>query len=114
MERNLTVNNDTILWGGSASMGFSKSQMPEKSFQVTRRSWVTWRDFFGKSDLEKPILALLTHRIDIPEKQNHSKIALCPSKLVSESENVDNDDLQCAGIGPITALSSYLSRNAQY
>ena len=46
-------------------MGFSKSQMPEKSFQVTRQSV---RDFSGMSDLEKPILALLTHRIDIPEK----------------------------------------------
>ena len=49
-------------------MGFSKSQMPEKSFQVTRQSRVTWRDFSGMSDLEKPILALPTHRIDIPEK----------------------------------------------
>ena len=49
-------------------MGFSKSQMPEKSFQVTRRSRVTWRDFSGMSDMEKPILALPTHWIDIPEK----------------------------------------------
>ena len=49
-------------------MGFSKSQMPEKSFQVTRRSRVTWRDFSGMSDLEKSILALPNHRIDIPGK----------------------------------------------
>ena len=49
-------------------MGFSKSQMPEKSFQVTSRRRVTWRDFSGMSDLEKSILALPNHRIDIPGK----------------------------------------------
>ena len=52
-------------------MGFSKSQMPEKFFQVTRQSQVTWRDFSGMSDLEKSILALPTHRIDIPAKLKH-------------------------------------------
>ena len=51
-------------------MDFSKSQMPEKSFQVTSRRRVTWRDFSGMSDLEKSILALPTHRIDIPAKKN--------------------------------------------
>ena len=50
-------------------MDFSKSQMPEKSFQVTSRRRVTWRDFSGMSDLEKSILALPTHRIDIPAKK---------------------------------------------
>ena len=39
-------------------MDFSKSRMPEKSL----------RDFSGMSDLEKSILALPNHRIDIPEK----------------------------------------------
>ena len=56
-------------------MGFSKSQMPEKSFQVTRRSRVTWRDFSGMSDLEKPILTLLIHWIDIPVKLKVLKIS---------------------------------------
>ena len=49
-------------------MGFYKSQMPEKSFQVTRQSRVTWRDFSCMSDLEKPILTLPIHWIDIPVK----------------------------------------------
>ena len=43
-------------------------RMPVKSFQVTRRSRVTWRDFTGMSDVEKPILALPNHWIDIPGK----------------------------------------------
>ena len=55
-------------------MGFSKSQMPEKSFQVTRRSRVTWRDFSGMSDLEKPILTLPIHWIDIPVKSKVPKL----------------------------------------
>ena len=52
-------------------MGFSKSQMPEKSFQVTRQSQlclVTWKDFSGMSNMKKSILALPPHRIDIPGK----------------------------------------------
>ena len=56
------------------SMGFSKTQMPEKSFQVTRQSRVTWRDFSGMSDLEKPILILPIHWIDIPVKFKVPKI----------------------------------------
>ena len=64
----VSLRSEPILWGGSASMDFSKSQMPEKSFQVTSRRRVTWRDFSGMSDLENPILALPTDRIDIPEK----------------------------------------------
>ena len=55
-------------------MGFSKSRMPEKSFQVTRQSRVTWRDFSGMSDLEKPILTLPIHWIDIPVKLKVSKL----------------------------------------
>ena len=49
-------------------MSFCKSRMPEKSFQVTRQSRVTWRDFSGMSDLLKPVLALQTDSIDIPGK----------------------------------------------
>ena len=49
-------------------MGFSKSRMPVKSFQVTSQRRVTWRDFTGMSDLVKPILALPNHWIDIPGK----------------------------------------------
>ena len=37
--------------------------MPEKSLQVTRLRLVTWKDFSGICDLEKPILALPPHRI---------------------------------------------------
>ena len=37
--------------------------MPEKSLQVTRLRLVTWKDFSGIRDLEKPILALPLHRI---------------------------------------------------
>ena len=37
---------------------------------------MTWRDFSGMSDLKKPIPAILTDKIDIPEKLNCSKIAL--------------------------------------
>ena len=55
-------------------MGFSKSRMLEKSFQVTRRSQVTWRDFSGMSDLEEPILTLPIHWIDIPVKLKDSKL----------------------------------------
>ena len=44
-------------------MGFSMSLMPEKSLQVTRLRLVTWKDFSGIRDLEKPILALPPHRI---------------------------------------------------
>ena len=45
-------------------MGFSNSRMPEKSSQVTRQSRVIWREFSGMSDIEKPILAPLTHSSD--------------------------------------------------
>ncbi len=55
----------SILWVGSASMGFSKSLMPEKSLQVTRLRLVTWKDFSGIRDLEKPILALPPHWIGL-------------------------------------------------
>ena len=55
-------------------MGFSKSLMQEKSLQVTRQSRVTWRDFSGMSDLEKPILTLPIHWIDIPVKLKVSKL----------------------------------------
>ena len=50
-------------------MGFSKSRMPVKSFQVMSRRRVTWRDFIVISDLEKPILTLPNHWIDIPGKK---------------------------------------------
>ena len=52
-------------------MGFSKSQMPVKSFQVMSRRRVTWRDFTDMSDLVKPILALPNHWIDIPRKKEN-------------------------------------------
>ena len=52
-------------------MGFSKSQMPVKSFQVMSRRRVTWRDFTGMSDLVKPILVLTNHWIDIPGKKEN-------------------------------------------
>ena len=67
-------------------MGFSKSQMPEKSFQVTRRSRVTWRDFSGMSDLEKPILILPIHWIDIPVKLKVPKIGKTASIRPYHSE----------------------------
>ena len=44
-------------------MGFSMSLMPEKSLQVTRLRLVTWKDFSGIRDMEKPILALPPHWI---------------------------------------------------
>ena len=49
-------------------MVFSKTQMPEKCFQVTRRSQVTWRDFSGMSDLENytndcTIVVMLRHMV---------------------------------------------------
>ena len=53
----------SILWVRSAMMGFSKSLMPEKSLQVIQLCLVTWKDFSGIFDLEKPILALPPHRI---------------------------------------------------
>ena len=37
----------SILWVGSASMDFSKSQMPEKSFQVTSRRRVNGKTFLA-------------------------------------------------------------------
>ena len=37
--------------------------MPEKSLQVTRLRLVTWKDFSGIRDMEKPILALPPHWI---------------------------------------------------
>ena len=55
-------------------MGFSKSRMQEKSFQVTRRSLVTWKDFSDIRDLEKPILTLPIHWIDIPVKLKVSRL----------------------------------------
>ena len=44
-------------------MGFSTSLMPVKSLQVTRLRLVTWKDFTGIRDVEKPILALPHHWI---------------------------------------------------
>ena len=55
-------------------MGFSKSLMPEKSLQVTRLCLVTWKDFSGIRDLEKPILTLPLHWIDIPVKLKVPKL----------------------------------------
>ena len=37
--------------------------MPEKSLQVTRLRLVTWKDFSGIRDLQKPVLALPPHSI---------------------------------------------------
>ena len=66
-------------------MGFSKSRMPVKSFQVTSRRRVTWRDFTGMSDLVKPILALPNHWIDIPGKK---KIKQGQKMLKKTCENI--------------------------
>ena len=41
--------NEPIQWGGSASIGFSKSQMPEKSFQVMPSDYkICKREYFLK------------------------------------------------------------------
>ena len=58
--------------------------MPEKSLQVTRLRLVTWKDFSGICDLEKPILALPPHRIvslPFPEQFSH-RIAQNPLQTV--------------------------------
>ena len=46
----LAVNIGSVRRGG-ATMGFLRSQMPEKSFQVTSWIKVTWKGFYGMSDL---------------------------------------------------------------
>ena len=48
--------------------------MPEKSLQVTRLRLVTWKDFSGICDLEKSILTLPLHWIDIPVKSKVPKL----------------------------------------
>ena len=79
----------SILSVGSASMGFSKSLMPEKSLQVTRLRLVTWKDFSGICDLENPILALPPHRIgSIPTFSDSTKRRNCPIPTFSEHRGI--------------------------
>ena len=72
-------------------MDFSRSRMPGKSFQVMSRRRVTWRDFSGMSDMEKSILALPNHRIDIPGKnksQTRSKKQNFSMKIVKITDTM--------------------------
>ena len=55
-------------------MGFSMSGMPEKSFQVTKGSRVTWRDFSGMSDMKKSILALSLTGLTFLRYENTKKV----------------------------------------
>ena len=52
--------------------------MPEKSLQVTRLRLVTWKDFSGIRDLQKPVLALPPHSIG----SMYSKNGKCLTKFM--------------------------------